>query len=163
MAIATSFKDYLDKQQIRYETVTHPHSSTAMETALAAGIPMTRLTKSVVFRDENQHYLMAVLPSQCRAEIDKLNALTNHQLTLVDENELADLFRDCELGAIPPAGNAYSMTTVWDDKLNGEEEIYVEAGDHEHLLHLSREGFTKLMGRNPHGSFSRPIIDSSAW
>ncbi len=158
MAIATIFKSYLDHEHIHYETVAHPHSATAMETALAAGVPMAQVAKSVVFKDEKGQYLLAVMPALCRAEINKLNALTNHRLELVDESELSELFADCERGAIPPAGIAYAMPMVWDDMLSEETDLFVEAGDHEHLLHLERDGFSRLMGNSAHGHFSRPEV-----
>lgn len=156
MAIATHVKTYLDQHKIPYEVCKHPHSSSSMETAASAHIPMEKLAKAVMFRDEHQHYWMAVIPSRCRAEISSLNLLTNHDLALVQEQELSDLFEDCELGAVPPIGEAYDLPMVWDETLQDEDDIYLEAGDHEHLLHLNRDAFAQLVGKSSHGRFSKP-------
>lgn len=158
MAIAMSFRDYLDHQQIHYEVLPHQYATSALQTASTANVPMTQLAKAVIFRDENDDYLMAVLPSLCQAEVDELNRLTDRDLHLADEGELPKLFRDCDLGAIPPVGAPYHIPMIWDERLEGEDDIYMEAGDHEHLLHMSRRDFMKLMGDSPHARFGRPVV-----
>jgi Ala-tRNA(Pro) deacylase len=65
------------------------------------------------------------------------------------------LFADCERGAIPPVGLAYGMTTIVDDSLAAQPEIYCEAGDHETLLHMNRDTFMSLMEHADHARFAR--------
>jgi Ala-tRNA(Pro) deacylase len=78
----------------------------------------------------------------------------NRKLRLATEKELPTLFGDCELGAIPPVGLAYGMTTVIDDSLTDQPEIYFEAGDHEKLIRMNREDFMALMGHAGHARFA---------
>src|SRR5690625_3142431 len=104
MAIAMSFRDYLDQHGIHYDVLTHDYATSALQTASTAQVPMTQLAKAVIFRDENDDYLMVVLPSICQAEVDELNEVTDRHLHLADEHELPKLFSDCDLGAIHPAG-----------------------------------------------------------
>lgn len=157
MAIAMSFRDYLDQRHIHYDVLAHDYSTSALHTASTAQVPMTQLVKAVIFRDENDDYLMAVMPSLCQAEVDELNEATDRHLHLADEHELPKLFSDCDLGAIPPAGQAYRIPMIWDERLDDEEDVYIEAGDHEHLLHLSHNDFMKLMGSSPRARFGRPV------
>lgn len=44
------------------------------------------------------------------------------------------------------------------ERLEGEDDIYMEAGDHEHLLHMSPINFKKLMGDSPHARLGRPVV-----
>ena len=39
---------------------------------------------------------------------------------------------------------------IWDDDLQYTADIYIEAGDHEHLIWLDRKSFKKLMKSLPH-------------
>lgn len=158
MAIAMSFRDYLDRRHIHYDVLTHDYSTSALQTASTAQVPMTQLVKAVIFRDENDDYLMAVLPSLCQAEVDELNDATDRHLHLADEHELPKLFSDCDLGAIPPAGEVYKIPMIWDESLDDEDGVYVEAGDHQHLLRLSHGNFMKLMGSSPSARFGRPVV-----
>ena len=64
------------------------------------------------------------------------------------------MFPDCELGAIPPVGMLYDIDTVVDDSLLEQPDIYFEAGDHEHMIHMKRKAFGLLMGDALHAAFS---------
>ena len=44
-----------------------------------------------------------------------------------------------------------------DDRLEGFNDIYFEAGDHETLIHVSAAVFHELMRSEPHGKFCRKL------
>lgn len=144
MPIANTLKRYLDSSSIRYDVLSHPFSTSSMETAEAAKVPGHQLAKGVVFKDE-QGYLMAVLPSPLHVEIVTLNELTGRSLELIKEDEVGRLLSDCDLGAIPPVGDAYQLEVVLDSALLNEESIYFEAGDHRELIHVNGNDFQKLL------------------
>src|SRR5690625_7998218 len=66
MAIAMSFRDYLDQHGIHYDVLTHDYATSALQTASTAQVPMTQLAKAVIFRDENDDYLMVVRSEERR-------------------------------------------------------------------------------------------------
>ena len=51
-------------------------------------------------------------------------------------------------------GAAYGLDVVVDDSLVQLPELYLEAGDHAHLVHISGTNFRKLMHDARHGRFS---------
>ena len=48
----------------------------------------------------------------------------------------------------------YGLKVIWDDQLKHASDIYIEAGDHEHLIHLKGDDFRRLMERLPHSVIS---------
>ena len=44
---------------------------------------------------------------------------------------------------------------IWDDELAYTSDVYIEAGDHEHLIWLERRDFRKLMSDLPHTIISK--------
>ena len=153
MAIAYKLENYMVQHGIKYDVVTHEHSHNSMETAQLAHVPGDRLAKSVILEDDDG-FVMAILPSTCHIKLGRLSRELNRKLRLATEKELPTLFGDCELGAIPPVGLAYGMTTVIDDSLADQPEIYFEAGDHEKLIRMDREDFMALMGHAGHARFA---------
>jgi len=156
MAIAQTVEHYMAERGIRYDVISHPHSRNSSETAELAHVPGDRLAKSVVLEDDDG-FLMAVLPSTCHIRLGKLSREMNRRLRLATETELPDIFTDCELGAIPPVGLAYGVPTVVDDGIALQPEIYFEAGDHEQLIRMSREDFRTLMDHAGHARFAARI------
>lgn len=153
MAIASKVQEYMSEHGLRYDVLTHPHSHSSMETAQLARVPGNCLAKSVVLEDDDG-YLMAVLPSTHHVHLDWLGKEMNRQLRFVSEDEISTLFDDCEPGAIPPLGAAYGMRMVMDDSLADQDEIYFEAGDHEKLIQMSRADFMAMMENAQHAHFS---------
>jgi Ala-tRNA(Pro) deacylase len=47
-----------------------------------------------------------------------------------------------------------------DDSIEAQPEIYMEAGDHETLLHMSHAQFARLMENARHGRFSEKLPHS---
>jgi Ala-tRNA(Pro) deacylase len=154
MAIAQTLMTYLQERGIRYDLVEHAHTETAMETAHAAHIPAHQLAKAVVLADD-EGYVVSVLPANHSLEIDWVNNELSRNLELASEKELTNLFADCEPGAVPALGEAYGVQVIWDDELQYTADIYIEAGDHEHLIWLDRHDFKKLMSSLPHSIISK--------
>ncbi|MEN8107148.1 MAG: YbaK/EbsC family protein [Pseudomonadota bacterium] len=154
MAIATTVSQYLAEHDVPYDVLAHTHTASSGESAQASHVPGSRLAKSVVLEDENG-YLMVVVPASRRVDLGELHRQMNRNLGLATEGELGTLFSDCEIGALPALGPAYGLETVVDDAIAEQPDIYFEAGDHEQLIHVSAEAFEVLMGESiRHGQFS---------
>ena len=153
MAIALTIKTYLDERGVEYDTVEHPHTETAMDSAKSAHVPPHQMAKAVVLEDEDG-YIVSVLPSNNRLNLGWVCEELNRELRLASEPELRQLFGDCETGAIPALSEAYGLKVIWDDQLKHASDIYIEAGDHEHLIHLKGHDFQRLMESLPHSIIS---------
>ena len=153
MPIATTLKSYLDDKDIDYSSVEHPHTDSSVDSAKSAHIPPHQMAKAVVLED-SVGFMVAVLPSNNRLNLGWVNEELERDLKLATEDELKALFKDCETGAVPALSNAYGLKVIWDDQLKHASDIYIEAGDHEHLIHLSGDDFRSLMNKLPHSVIS---------
>jgi hypothetical protein len=99
MSIANTVRSYLERHEISYEILEHPHSQTSEQTADAAFIWEDQLAKTVLLEDDGG-YVMAVVPASHRLDLAKLQGQLQRPLHLAKENELGPLFPDCELGAM---------------------------------------------------------------
>jgi len=158
MTIVSAVEEYLESHNIEYEIITHPHTGSSMETAESAHVPGDCLAKGVVLKDEDS-YLMVVIASDYHVELERLRKLLKRDLYMADEENLLELFPDCEVGAIPPLGEAYQITTVWDpsSSLGMVDEVFFEAGDHMELVCVSGESFHELMAPAERMEFSHHI------
>lgn len=154
MAIAQTLIKYLKERGIDYEMVEHAHTPTAVASAHAAHVPAHQVAKAVVLRDDTG-YVVSVLPANHSLEVGWVNDALERKLELACEDEFKKLFGDCETGAVPAIGDAYGLKVIWDDELAYTADIYIEAGDHEHLIWLERRDFKKLMSGLPHTIISK--------
>ncbi|WP_263322300.1 YbaK/EbsC family protein [Endozoicomonas sp. Mp262] len=162
MSIAQKLQMFLNENHVDYEVVSHPYSERALNTAHSACIPVKNMTKAVVLNDDNG-YVMAIVPSMNKLMLRWINTRIDRQLRLVSEQELQQLFPDCEQGAVPAIGTAYGMSTCWDDELNSVQDLYIEGGNHRELIHLAREQFKKLLLGQPHAAISCDPEETKAY
>ncbi len=156
MGIAITLQDYLSEKGTEYDIVDHPYALTSLNIAAAAHVPGDRLAKTVVL-EHDDGYLMVVVPSTHQVRLGVLRKQLKRNLRLAREIDLAYLFKDCELGAIPPVGQAYGIETVIAEDLAQQADIYFEAGDHRELIHLSGSQFLELMRDADQRQFTRHV------
>ncbi|WP_169544863.1 MULTISPECIES: aminoacyl-tRNA deacylase [Sneathiella] len=154
MGMASSLETYMLRAGIEYDLVHHRPSATLAGAAQNAHIKKDCVAKAVVLKD-GDGFALAVIPSKTRLSLSKVEEMTNREFSLSSEEEFAPLFNDCEVGAVPPIGNAYGMPVLMDTALEGETDIYFEAGDHENLVHVTDWDFEILMRGAETGEISR--------
>ena len=154
MSIPLRVTSYLEQHSVRYEVCAHGYSRTSAQTARQAHVPPHLLAKSVLVEDEGG-CVLAVLPADRPVKLHQLaRLLDRHELHLSDEARLADVMGGCIRGAVPAVGMAWGLETVVDDELADNEVVYIEAGDHERLLRLTRDQFATLMREARHGNIA---------
>jgi Ala-tRNA(Pro) deacylase len=153
MSIAPTLQKYLTAENIQYEEIPHQLSMTSARRAEACHISGDRLAKGVVLRRDGE-YVLAVVPASHRLRLSELRTKLGDDVDMADETEIDQLFRDCAHGAVPAVGKCYGLNLIVDDSIEAQPEIYMEAGDHETLLHMSHAQFARLTANAPHGRFS---------
>jgi Ala-tRNA(Pro) deacylase len=153
MSLSPAIEHYLTELHIPFDLLEHPHSSSSLESARTAHITPAQLAKGVVVRHQDQ-LLMCVLPASHQLLLNWLDRDYGGHHQLVNEQELGQLFPDCETGAVPALGQAYGIKVVWDNSLRHAEHVYLEAGDHRHLVHLQRDDFMSMMASQDHATIS---------
>ena len=145
MAIANKLEKHLKEQSVNYELVPHHHTESSLDSAASAHVSARRLAKAVIVKDGDS-YLMVVVPSESHVHLGHLHRHLGREVGLATEEELASLFPDCDVGAIPPCGTAYGLKTLVDTTILGQPEVFFESGDHETLVKVSGEQFRSLLG-----------------
>ncbi|MFZ2649572.1 MAG: YbaK/EbsC family protein [Burkholderiaceae bacterium] len=154
MTICSRLSDYLERHGAQFDICAHPRSRTSVQTARVAHVQPQQLAKSVIVEDD-AGCVMAVVPGDRKVQLGRLARLLERKhLHLTDEDRIAELFTDCDRGAVPALGMAWGVETIVDDELEASEFVYLEGGDHECLLRLSHEQFHELMREARHGHFS---------
>lgn len=153
MTLAISLKNHLDRMRIRYEIVPHGATPSTSRTAEASHVSGDKIAKGVLLRD-TEGYTLAVLPASYHLRLPELRELLGFDVALATEQEICQIFTDCERGAIPPIGGAYGLDVVVDDRLAERDEVYFEGGDHLSLVRVGASDFEELMADARRASFA---------
>jgi len=142
----TKVREFLDRNNVRYVTITHSPAHTAQTIAASAHVSGRELAKSVMLKADGK-MIMAVVPAVNLVDVEMLReALGVEQVELATEREFRDLFPDCELGAMPPFGGLYGLPVYVADVLTEQESIAFNAGNFRELIRLSMRDYERLAG-----------------
>lgn len=138
-------KEFLNRNSVKYVTISHSTAYTAQEIASMAHIKGQEVAKTVIVKINGQ-MAMAVLPASYQVDLSLLKAAVGaNTVALSSEAEFRGRFPECETGAMPPFGNLYGMAVFVDGSLSKDKDIAFNAGTHKELIRLSYEDFDRLV------------------
>lgn len=145
MSCSLKLTQFLDEHHAKYVTISHSRAYTAQEIAAAVHISGKELAKSVIVKI-NGDFMMAVLPATCKLKFDSLkNAIGKETARLASEDEFKSLFPDCEIGAMPPFGNLYSIPVYIAESLEEDAEIAFNAGTHTEVIRMTMSDYKRIV------------------
>jgi Ala-tRNA(Pro) deacylase len=137
MAVSERLRAVLAMSEVAYDVLSHREEMTSQRVAQALHVSGKRLAKVVVVVDPAGEYLMAAIPADCRVDLAALEVATGRRgLRLAVEAEVAGLFPDCEVGAMPPFGRLYGLPLYLDGCFRALPDILFQAGNHRELVRM---------------------------
>lgn len=144
MGCKEDLEKYLRENKVPFQVQHHAVAYTAQEVAAAEHVPGRMLAKVVLLADNGNQY-MFVLPAPAKVDLDKASTVLGVQeVRLAREEEFADRFPGCEVGAMPPFGNLYDIPLYVDRSLSEDETIVFEAGTHTDTMSMKYADFERL-------------------
>ena len=144
MLLADRLRGYLDARRIPYSITCHPNAIRASELAHKEHLPAWEIAKTVVVYADKR-YLMIVVPGDRYVDLHELQAaLDLKHVRLASEAELAEIFPDCEVGAMPAIGFLHHLPVFLDSELARESVLTFHAGTHYECIHMRTADFRKI-------------------
>ena len=137
--------EFLDDAGVQYDLSEHKPTFSAQQMAAAEHEPGRYVAKPVIVKADGE-VVMCVLPACYKVDLDALKSqLGARAVELVSEKDISVMFEDCELGAEPPFGNLYDMSTVIDKSLEKDDHIVFQAGTHKSAIRMSMADYRRLV------------------
>jgi Ala-tRNA(Pro) deacylase len=148
--------ELLENENIEYDMETHPAAFTARELAWSEQARPHQVVKPVLVEADGRKIMCAV-PGDRRIDFSALrNVLGCDDVHLVDESELERTCLDCEVGAEPPVGRIFGLSTVMDASVRDESWVYFQAGTHNTAIIMEEPDFERVACPKI-GRFTRPV------
>ena len=160
-----TIRSYLQSRAVDFDFLLHRPTHSATHLAGSLHVPGRSVAKGVLIR-AGDTYVLAVLPATHRVDTARLSEVLGvGDIRIATEAEVAQVFADCEAGALPPFGRPYGLTTVLDTDLalGGEvtcmanmchEGVRLRFADYE-ALEAPIEAHFAVESIVPHGQDSR--------
>lgn len=134
----------LMQQNVPYVRLLHGDVYTAQELAASEHVPGMKVAKPVLVKADNE-FILCVVPACARVDLDRVAKLSgHHHAELASESEMARVFTDCEVGAEPPFGEPYGVTTWMDASLKADDYVVFQTGRHSEAVKIARTDYERL-------------------
>jgi Ala-tRNA(Pro) deacylase len=138
--------DELDRAQIEYELLPHPHTETAAAEAEALSVDPREVAKTLVLTTADG-FVRAVVPATERLDLGKVRELLGTKdVELASEELMAEAYLEFELGAVPPLAGPAGDRVLVDLGLREREWVVFDAGNHEQSVRVRTDDLVKISG-----------------
>jgi len=154
MAIPKKITDYLKKNKVKFEAITHKTVYTAFDLAKTLKEKISKIAKTLVIKTD-KGYVLVLLPADRIIDLKKLKKLLSaKKVEIAKEKVMKDFFK-IKPGTITPFAKLHKKVPLYIDKaLIRAKEILVGAGSYTDSLRLKIKDFLKLENPNK-GDFSK--------
>jgi Cys-tRNA(Pro) deacylase len=145
MTMAEVIKRYLDGHGVDYKlhAVNGP-TMTAQDAATRLHVPLETIIKSVLFTDEKQTPILAILTGDKRADGKKLASVVGVSKVRIATPEATKELAGFEVGVMPPVAHKNMIMTVIDKKVMSFSKVYGGSGTAEALMEIDPRDIARL-------------------
>ena len=135
--------EFLVEQRVPFETLLHPPAFTAQKRARFLHMPGREVAKAVLLHGP-EGYFLAVLPATHHVDADRVAEALGGPVRLAGDDEIAQVFRDCEWGVVPPFGTLYGLPILLEESITPETLMVFETTTHAEAVRMLCRDFEKL-------------------
>lgn len=145
IVMAEVVKRYLDGHGVNYRLhVVNGPTMTAQDAATQLHVPLETIIKSILFTDEKQTPILAILTGDKRADRKKLASVVGASKVRIGTPEATKEFAGFEVGVMPPVAHKNRIMTVIDQKVMSFNRVYGGSGTTEALMEIDPRDIARL-------------------
>jgi Ala-tRNA(Pro) deacylase len=137
-------RSFLDSAGCHYSWSRHGEAMHARALAQREHVHPGHVVKPVLVSVDGE-YVLCALPATHRIDLALLQMEVGaEEIRLANEEELAGLCGDCEIGAEPPIGWLFGLPTFMDESLFDDGQVTFQAGNHREAVTMSFMDYFRL-------------------
>jgi Cys-tRNA(Pro) deacylase len=144
-AMAEAVNRYLDGHGVDYRLhVVGGPTMTAQDAAAQLHVPLETIIKSILFTDEKQVPILAILTGDKKVDRRKLASVVGASKVRIGTPEITKELTGFEVGVMPPVAHKNRILTVIDQKVMSFGKVYGGSGTAEALMEINPRDISKL-------------------
>jgi Cys-tRNA(Pro) deacylase len=145
MTMAEVIKRYLDGHGVNYRLhLVGGPTMTAQDAASQLHVQLETIIKSILFTDEKQTPILAILIGDKKADRKKLASVVGASKIRIGTPEATKEFTGFEVGVMPPLAHKNRIMTVIDQNAMSFNKVYGGSGMTEALIEIDPRDIARL-------------------
>jgi HD-like signal output (HDOD) protein/prolyl-tRNA editing enzyme YbaK/EbsC (Cys-tRNA(Pro) deacylase) len=149
-AVQKVFEQYQNSQEDTVGVLSDP------EVVERQGIAPQHIVKMVLMNDTLGR-LQVIFPANCMLDVDLLNKTLGRSLVALPSDDLNSLMAQHSLTELPAIADITGLPAIVDTRISALTDIYVDAGESDKLIKLSKAFFDQSTAKAKSESFTVPL------
>jgi HD-like signal output (HDOD) protein/prolyl-tRNA editing enzyme YbaK/EbsC (Cys-tRNA(Pro) deacylase) len=149
-AVQKVFEQYQNSQEDTVGVLSDP------EVVERQGIAPQHIVKMVLMNDTLGR-LQVIFPANCMLDVDLLNKTLGRSLVALPSDDLNSLMAQHSLTELPAIADITGLPAIVDTRIAALTDIYVDAGESDKLIKLSKAFFDQSTAKAKSESFTVPL------
>ena len=139
-----NIQHFLEVERVPFDVLPHRSTHSAESLARSLDVPSDNVAKSVLLKVDGE-FILGVIPASHLVSMPRLKeCMAATSVELATEDELAEVFLDCDRGVAPPFGKSYGLRTIVDRSLTEDEHIVFEGNSHDEAIYVRYQDYAKI-------------------
>jgi Cys-tRNA(Pro)/Cys-tRNA(Cys) deacylase len=140
----TDLLEYFKEKKVWFRMIEKETTVHTADAAAATGIPLERITKSLVFLAENKIPMLVIIPGNCVVNKEKLKNFLGVRNVKLASFEEAENYSGYPPGATPPVCHKKIEKVIMDEKLFEHGTVFGGGGSRNKLVEMKSEDIKRL-------------------
>jgi len=160
MPIPKKIINFFEKAKVKYELINHRIVYTAFDKAQTLKVPEKIIGKTLILK-VNGELVIALIAANKNLDLQKFKKLAHplcgypKKIEFISEKLIKNKFKVVRIGAIPPFGNLWKLSTFVDRSLMIQPKIIINGGDYNWSIKIKPAALKKLIPELKLGNFSK--------
>ena len=154
MTIAATVGEALEFEGVDFRVLRAPDTEESQDDLRRAGVEPEERAKALLLKDAHG-YVLTVTTATRILDMEVVRRELHRDLVPAEDDDLDELFCDCEAGSVPPIGPWYRIPTIVDSSLREQRRICFDAGEPRSLVQVTEQSFERLVDGADYFVFSQ--------
>jgi Ala-tRNA(Pro) deacylase len=156
MAVPKKIINFLEKNKIKYEIIKHRIVYSAYDKAKTLKVPEKIIGKTLILKI-NGNLSAVLIPANKNLDFQKIKKIAKiKKLDFASEKVIKNKFKGVKVGAVPPFGGLWGISTFIDRSLIKQPKIIINSGDYNFSIKISGASLKKIVPDLIIESFNKP-------
>lgn len=137
--------EFLNQKGVAYELREHEPVYTAPQMAEYLGTSEQRIAKSMVLKQSDGGYVLAVLPGRLKIDFGRFAKILGVEKVSLAPIAEAEKIARCSVGSVHPFGNLVSLKTYFDRHMLSLDYVYFNPGSHTKSVKITTTDLVRLV------------------
>ena len=138
--------EFLDKNEVEYETFTHDHVHSSQDAAKVRGTKLEEAAKALILQTKSGVIFQCVVSGHRKLDLKKIKEIMGEKNLSLAHPDVVHDETGCKVGTVPPFANLFTppLRMLADQDIFSREHVVFSAGTHHDSIRMKAQDWLSI-------------------